>query len=128
MKKLYLTKIFLLLSFINTLSFADISNAYAIGIFDETGNGENIQKKRKTEHDYNGTCFTKIVVLGSFNQIKPKVTINNSIGHFQKEKSIYNKNRIKIGSIITYKHFNIKSGYIRVSYENKLFDTKVFVK
>ncbi|WP_072679944.1 hypothetical protein [Arcobacter sp. LA11] len=106
----------------------NVKAAYAIGIFDESGNGENVQHVRKTKHDYNNTCYTKVFVVGTFFKLKPDVYIGNSKGHFQSSKSIYNKRKIKIGEVLTYKHHAVTKGYFKVLFRNKLYDTKVFVK
>ncbi|PHO10544.1 MULTISPECIES: hypothetical protein [Malaciobacter] len=129
MKKLIFFKVILLCLSLNLYaSSTNIKNAHAIGIFDENGNGENIQHTRKTKADYNGTCFTKVVVIGEFYHTKPEVYIGNSRGYFQKSKSIYNKRKVKIGEVLTYQHFNVSSGYINVKIDNKTYDFKVFVK
>lgn len=123
-------KVLLLLS-LYTFSYASntqIESAMAIGIFDKNGNGENIQKLRKTKNDYNGEGFTKIVVIGKYFHTKPVVYVGNSPGNLIKRESIYNKQKIKIGEILTYKHFNISKGYIKVSIDNRTYDMKVFVK
>lgn len=105
-----------------------IKTAHAIGIFHKNGNGENIQHVRKTKGDYNGLCYSKIVVFGKLNNIKPKVKIGNSIGIFIKTISIYNKQKIKIAEEMTFKHYNVTKGYIEVRINQKLYDSKVFVK
>ena len=60
--------IYLLL--INTFTLfafnSKIQASYAIGIFDEKGEGENIQHKKITVNDYNGTCYSKIIIFGNF--------------------------------------------------------------
>lgn len=123
-------KVILLLSYISFLqaSSTNIKSAMAIGIFDQNGNGENIQKIRKTKNDYNGPGFTKIVVIGKFFHTKPQVYVGNSPGTFVKSKAIYNEKKIKIGEVLTYKHHNITNGYIKVSIDKKTYDMKVFVK
>lgn len=125
MKKIILLLTLLLATYINA---KNITGAYAIGIFDSFGNGENIQNARKTRADYNNTCYTKIFVIGTILRTKPEVKIGNSIGHFQSSKPIYNKSKIKIGEVMIFKHYAVSSGLIRVTYRNRLFDSKVFVK
>lgn len=108
-----------------------IQASYAVGIFDEKGNGENIQHKKITQNDYNGTCYSKIVIFGNSNILNNsniQVKIGNSIGYFEKSISIYNKYKIKIGEEITFKHYNIQKGYFEVKIDNKLYDTKVFIR
>lgn len=107
---------------------SNIKQARAIGIFDENGNGENIQRSRKTKNDYNGTCYIKVFVEGKLLNQKPQVKIGNSLGHFQNSKSIYDKKKIKIGEVYLFKIYNVKKGYISVKIGNRTFDKKVFVK
>ncbi len=126
MKKYILAILFFTTSILSYSS--EIKNAYAIGIFDENGNGENIQHTRKTKNDYNGICYTKIFVLANSFQTNPKVSIGNSTGHFEKTESIYNNKNIKIGEVLTFKHFGVSKGYIKISLYNRVFDWKVFVK
>lgn len=123
--------ILLLFSLLTLQSFGHASNikaAYAIGIFDVNGNGENIQHVKKTKANYNNTCYTKIFAVGTNIKLKPSVSIGNSIGHFEKSKPIYNARKIKIGEVLIYKHYNVKKGLIKVYSNKKLFDSKVFVK
>lgn len=127
MKKVVLLLTTLLLT--NIFAYqTKIQGAYAIGIFDEKGNGENIQHVRSTKADYNGTCYTKVFVLGRTFNLKPKVTIGNSIGHFEKTEPIYNDKKIKIGEVMIFKHYSVSKGYIKVKFRDKIFDSKVFVK
>lgn len=106
----------------------NIKAAYAIGIFHENGKGENIQHVRITNDNYEGICFSKIVVFGQTSKKNIKVKIGNSIGHFIKEIPIFNSKKILIGNEITFKHYNITKGYFEVKINNKLYDTKVFIK
>lgn len=122
-------KIFLISILLLNISFAtNIRSAFAIGIFDEDGNGENIQHIRKTNRNYNGTCFSKVFVNGNYGSNTPMVKIGNSIGHLQSTKSIYNKYKIKTGEVLLFKHYGVKSGYIKVWILNKLYDSRVFIK
>lgn len=125
-------KKFILLLTLTTLQLfsaqSKVTGAYAIGIFDSAGNGENIQHVKKTKNDYNGTCFTKIFIVGNHYNIKPVINIGTSRGHYQSSKPIYNKIKIKIGEVLLYKHFNVTKGYIEVRFKNRLYDSKVFVK
>lgn len=123
--------ILILLSLLNISLYAysqNVTAAYAIGIFDKNGNGENIQHVRRTVNDYNGECYTKIVVFGRLLGEIPKVTIGTSIGHFVKSIPVYNKRKFKIAEEITFKHYGIRKGYFEVRIGGKLFDTKVYVK
>lgn len=126
MKKIVLISLLLLSTLFSYSS--NIQAAYAIGIFDKNGMGENIQHKRKSIYNYNGECYSKIVVFGFLNNSIPKVSIGNSIGSFVKSVSIYNKLKIKIGEVITFKHYALSSGYFKVEINNKLYDSKVFIK
>ena len=119
-----------LLSFSHLFSFdSDIRSAVAVGVYHENGNGENVQHKKITDDDYNGTCFSKIVIFGYYsNNSNIEVKIGNSIGHFQRKIPIFNDFKIKIGDELTFKHYNISKGYFQVKINNKLYDTKVFVK
>lgn len=129
MKNIFILIALLALSLTNSNSYSSqIKTAHAIGIFHENGNGENIQHLRKTKEDYNGTCFSKIVVFGKLNNIMPKVKIGKSKGSFVKAIAIYNKQKIKIAQEITFKHYNVTKGYFEVRVNNKLYDSKVFIK
>lgn len=124
MKKLFTL---ILLSKI-TLFCSDIHASYAIGIFHENGSGENIQHKKNSDENYDGICFSKIVIFGNQNNNKIEVKIGNSLGHFQNSIPIYNQNKIKIAEELTFKHFNITNAYFQIFIDNKLYDSKVFVK
>ncbi|RXJ86278.1 hypothetical protein [Arcobacter sp. CECT 8985] len=127
MKKIIIINI-LILSFLSNYLFAsEVTQARVIGIFDKNGNGENVQYKKQTNANYNGTCFSKIVVIGSLKN-KPKVFIGKSAGVFIKMKPLYNKYKIKIGDILIYKHENVSKGYVKITLNNKLYDYRIFVK
>ncbi|AXX91415.1 hypothetical protein CPU12_02975 [Malaciobacter molluscorum LMG 25693] len=131
MKKLILTiiiNLFIITSAYSHSIYTKIREARVIGIFDENGNGENVQHVRETQSDYNGTCYTKIVVFGSFYNTMPIVYIGNSKGIFQREESIHNKYKIKNGTILVYKHINVTKGYAKITINDKLYDYRVFVK
>lgn len=122
--------IYLLL--INTFTLfafdSKIQASYAIGIFNENGNGENIQHKKITSNDYNGICYSKIVIFGNLKNSKVEVKIGNSLGYYENSISVYNNQKIKIGEELTFKHYNIQKGYFEIKIDDKLYDTKVFVK
>jgi hypothetical protein len=122
--------IYLLL--INTFTLfafdSKIQASYAIGIFNENGNGENIQHKKITSNDYNGICYSKIVIFGNFKNSKVEVKIGNSLGYYENSISVYNNQKIKIGEELIFKHYNIQKGYFEIKIDDKLYDTKVFVK
>lgn len=109
-------------------SNSDIQKAYAIGIFDENGNGENIQHSLKTENDYNGTVFSKIAIFNHSSNDYIEVFIGDSKGYFEKKIPIYNRYKIKIGEEMTFKHYNTTKGNVKVYINNRLFDSKVLVK
>ena len=119
-----------LLSICKLFSFdSNIQASYAIGIFHENGMGENIQHKKITVQDYNGTCFSKIVIFGNYgNHSKIDVKIGNSLGYYKSKIPIFNERKIKIGDELTFEHYNVSKGYFQVKINNKLYDTKVFVK
>jgi len=129
MKRIYISITLLVLTLTNLNAYSSqIKTAHAIAIFHENGNGENIQHLRKTKDDYNGTCFSKIVVFGRLNNIMPDVKIGNSKGNFIKSIPIYNKQKIKIAQEMTFKHYKVTKGYMEVRVNNKLYDSKVFIK
>ena len=129
MKNIFIIITLLALSLTNSNAYStQIKTAHAIAIFHENGNGENIQHLRKTKDDYNGTCFSKVVVFGKLNNIKAEVKIGNSKGIFVKAIPIYNRQKIKIAEEMTYKHYKVTKGYFKVIVNNKLYDSKVFVK
>ena len=108
---------------------SDIQASYAIGVFHENGMGENVQHKKITDQDYNGTCFSKIVIFGNYsNHSKIEVKIGNSLGYYKSKIPIFNDFKIKIGDELTFEHYNVSKGYFQVKINNKLYDTKVFVK
>lgn len=113
---------------VSPLSLFCANKSYAIGIFDEKGNGENIQHKRITNNDYNGVCYSKIVIFGNYKKEDIEVKIGDSIGHFQSTLSIFNKQNIKIAEELTFKHYTISNGYFEIKINNKIFDTKVYIK
>ena len=101
-------KILTLILFINLFLNASDIKAYAIGIFDEKGEGENIQHKRITNNDYNNICYSRIVVFGNIPHARVQVKIGNSLGHFEKSIFVYNKHKIKIAEEITFKHYTVE--------------------
>ena len=126
-------KFILLLIFILSPLFSyntSVTAIYAIGIFNSAGKGENVQHLRKTKIDYTGTCYTKIFVVGNAFNSKPEVRIGNSIGTYQSSKPIYSENtrKIKIGEVMVFKHLNVSKGLIKVSFKNRIYDSKVYVK
>ena len=66
-------RILIFILFISFTLFAansDIQASYAVAVFHENGTGENIQHKKITDQDYNGICFSKIVVSSANKQNK----------------------------------------------------------
>lgn len=123
-------KIVLLLILLLNLSYSsNIQKAFAVAVFDEDGKGENIQNKRITENDYNGICYSKIIIFGQFNNnLNLDIKIGNSIGTYESKIPISNQNNIVIGYELTFKHYTVTSGYFEVRIDGKLYDTKVFIK
>ena len=107
---------------------SEIQASYAVAVFHENGNGENVQHKKITDQDYNGICFSKIVVFGEIRNKKIEVKIGNSLGYFESSIPIYNKQNIFIAEELTFKHYNVSKGYFEVKINDKIYDTKVFVK
>ena len=124
--------IFILIFFISNI-FAidsDIQKAFAVGIFHENETGENVQHVTSTTQDYNGTCYSKIVILGNYNKnTNVEVKIGDSIGIYQSYIPISNKITKKIFAYeLTFKHQNVTQGYFEVKVNNQLHDSKVLVK
>lgn len=107
---------------------SNVKAAYAIGIFDSSGNGENIQHIRTTQNDYNGTCYSKVFVVGNSFKVKPTVKIGNSIGHYESSEPIYNIRNLKIGEVMLFKHYGVTNGYIKVMLKDKILESKTFIK
>ena len=123
-----------ILIFIFFTSFAlfatnsEIQASYSVGVFHENGSGENVQHKKITDQDYNGVCFSKIVVFGEIRNKKIEVKIGKSLGYFESSIPIYNNQKIYIAEELTFKHYNVSKGYFEVKIDGKIYDTKVFVK
>jgi hypothetical protein len=122
----------ILISFLINLNLfalsSDIKEALAVGVFHENGAGEKVQRKKITDENYNGTCFSKIVVLGKIENKNIKVRIGDSLGYIQNTAPVYNVQKILIGHEITFLHYNITQGLFEVSIDGKIYDSKVFVK
>ncbi|MBP9490959.1 MAG: hypothetical protein KBE77_05880 [Aliarcobacter sp.] len=126
MKKLILT---ILITTLNLLAMTPpIQASYAIGVFHENGSGEKVQHKKITEENYDGTCFSKIVVLGKIQNRNIQVRIGDSLGYFQNSAPVYNAKNIKIGEELTFMHYNVSKGYFEVKIDGRIYDSKVFVK
>lgn len=124
-------KLILILAIITLNLFSmpnDIQASYAIGVFHENGTGEKIQNKKITEENYEGTCFSKIVVLGKIKNKNIQVRIGDSLGYIQSSVPVYNVQNIKIGEELTFMHYNVSKGYFEVKIDGKIYDSKVFVK
>ena len=93
-------KKFILILFIATSNLfsmpSDIQASYAIGVFHENGMGEKVQNKKITEDNYEGTCFSKIVVLGKIQDNNIQVRIGDSLGYMENTTNVYNIQNIKI--------------------------------
>ncbi|NVJ54564.1 MAG: hypothetical protein HWD90_12815 [Campylobacteraceae bacterium] len=105
-----------------------IYNAYALSIYDENGVREIIKDKRITEKDYKNNCITEVFVNSKYRTDTPRVTIGTSIGHLLSSKSVYNRNNIKVGEILKFKHYNVIKGYLKITINNKIYDQKTFIK
>lgn len=125
-------KKFIFLLLLNTLNLLALSNdvkeAYAIAVFHSNGEGENVQHKKITNEDYNGDCFSKIAVLGKIDNKDIQVRIGDSVGYFVNSIPIFNIQNIKIGTEITFQHYNVSKGYFEVKVDGRILDSKVFVK
>ncbi len=106
----------------------DIKEAYAIAVFHGNGDGENVQHKKITDSDYNGDCFSKIAVLGKIKNNDIQVRIGDSVGYFVNSIPIFNVQNIKIGTEITFRHYNVSKGYFEVKVDGRIIDSKVYVK
>src|SRR5574344_607803 len=125
LKKLILS----LLLLTTSLSANSIDKAFAFAIYDENGRSENIQNTKNTQHDYNEVCYTKIAVFGKVqHNTKVESKIGNSIGTFVSKEPILNFRKIVIGYEYTFKHLTVSSGLLQVVVNNRLFDSRVFVK
>jgi hypothetical protein len=122
----------ILISFLINLNLfalsSDIKEALAVGVFHEDGTGEKVQHKRITDENYDGTCFSKIVVIGKIENKSIKVRIGESLGYIQNTTHVYNVQNILIGEEITFLHNNVTKGLIEVSIDGRIYDSKVFVK
>ena len=124
-------KLILILLFINLNLFAlssDIKEALAVGVFHENGAGEKVQRKKITDENYDGICFSKIVVIGKIENKSIKVRIGESLGYIQNSIPVYNVQNILIGYEITFIHYTVTNGVIEVSIDGRIYDSKVFVK
>ena len=119
----------LLIASLNVFAMApDIQASYAIGVFHEDGSGEKVQNKKITEDNYEGTCFSKIVILVKSQNKNIQVRIGSSLGYIQNSAPVYNVQNIKIGEELTFMHYNVSKGYFEVKIDGKIYDSKVFVK
>lgn len=127
MKKL-LTLLFLINLNLFALPADDIKEAFAIGVFHQSGAGEKVQNKKTTDENYNGTCFSKVAVLGKLRNQNIKVKIGSSLGYFQAKAPIFNIKNILIGYELTFLHEDVTSGILQVNIDGKIYDSKLFVK
>lgn len=119
----------LLFTALNIFALSDnVQEAYAIGVFHLNGQGENVQHKRITDEDYNGECFSKIAVLGKIQNKDIQVRIGDSVGYYENDVPIFNVKNIKIGTEITFRHYNVSRGYFEVKVDGRILDSKVLVK
>jgi len=119
----------LLFTALNIFALSDnVQEAYAIGVFHLNGQGENVQHKKITDEDYNGECFSKIAVLGKIQNKDIQVRIGDSVGYYENDVPIFNVKNIKIGTEITFRHYNVSRGYFEVKIDGRILDSKVLVK
>lgn len=125
-------KKFILISLLINLNLfalsSDIQKAIATGVFHENGTGEKIQHLKTTDENYEGTCYSKIAVLGKIEHKNIKVRIGDSLGYFQNSIPIYNIQNILIGYELTFIHYNVTKGLFEVSIDGRIYDSKVYVK
>ncbi len=115
--------------FLTSANSLDVSKAFAFAIYDENGKSENIQNINTTKYDYEGICYTKIVVFGKMlHNKKIDVLIGNSIGTLVDKKPITDIRKIVIAYEYTFKHLTVTNGLLQVKIDNKLYDSRVFVK
>ena len=67
-------------------------------------------------------------ILGKIKNNDIQVRIGNSAGYFVNSISIFNAQNIKIGTEITFRHYNVSKGYIEVKVDGRIVDSKVYVK
>ena len=127
MKKL-ITLLFLINLNLFALDINVVKESFAIGVFRENGAGEKVQHKKITDENYDGTCFSKVAVLGKMGNKNIKVKIGSSLGYFQAKAPIFNIKNILIGYELTFIHYNVTSGILQVSIDGRIYDSKLFVK
>ena len=119
----------LLFTALNIFALSDnVQEAYAIAVFHQNGQGENVQHKKITDEDYNGECFSKIAVLGKIQNKDIQVRIGDSVGYYENDIPIFNIKNIKIGTEITFRHYNVSRGYFEVKIDGRILDSKLLVK
>ena len=125
-----MSRLILIFFFLFSFSYSnDIYKAFAVAIYDENNHGENIQHSKITQNDYNGICYTKIAIFGKVsNNSKIDINIGNSLGNLENKIPLTNNKNIVIGYEYTFKHYTVDKGYIEVRVDNKLYDSKVYVK
>lgn len=124
MKNLLL--ISLIISFLNS---QNIQKAFLVAIYDKS-RVENVQHKTKTDFEYRGEIFFVVAIIGSYDKNTDISTkINSSKGELVDTKALYNNLTKKVyGHELTFRHLNVEKGYFEVFVDEKLYDTKVFVK
>ena len=115
----------ILISFLINLNLfalsSDIKEALAVGVFHEDGTGEKVQHKRITDENYDGTCFSKIVVIGKIENKSIKVPDENAAVKNMKKRLIVSiiflvpLLYISMGHMI-YDLFSIKMPYFMETY------------
>jgi len=109
----------------------DIQKAFLASIYDNQYNLiENVQHKTITNNKYFGTYLFNVVVIGNYNKnVKVVTKINNSVGKLIKTEVLFNKINKRVYGKILFFELNVEqSGYFEVFINNKLYDTKVFIR
>ena len=115
-----MSRLILIFFFLFSFSYSnDIYKAFAVAIYDENNHGENIQHSKITQNDYNGKVS---------NNSKIDINIGTSLGNLENKIPLTNNKDIVIGYEYTFKHYTVDKGYIEVRVDNKLYDSKVYVK
>ena len=100
-----MSRLILIFFFLFSFSYSnDIYKAFAVAIYDENNHGENIQHS------------------------KIDINIGTSLGNLENKIPLTNNKNIVIGYEYTFKHYTVDKGYIEVRVDNKLYDSKVYVK
>lgn len=122
-------RLLFIILFFTFLNSQNIQKSFLVAIYDKN-RVENVQHKIKTDFEYKGEIFFIVAIIGSYNKNTNIVTkINGSKGKLIDTKALYNNITKKIyGYELTFKHLDVRKGYFEIFIDDKLYDTKVFVK